>query len=83
MGPALRVALLPEELRMNDSPPDALQRLVIERMRELRRSYGDVARLGKLPRSTVHHLAPHCHSGRWTGAVDGRLRRTNSAEQIG
>jgi hypothetical protein len=30
---------------MNDSPPDALQRLIIERMRELRRSYGDVARL--------------------------------------
>src|SRR5262249_17754399 len=44
---------------MNDSPPDALQRLIIERMRELRRSYGDVARLGKLPRSTGHHLATH------------------------
>ncbi len=26
-------------------------------MRELSRSYGDVARLGGLPRSTVHHLA--------------------------
>lgn len=49
---------------MNDSPPDALQRLIIERMRELRRSYGDVARLGALPRSTVHHLATHHHSGR-------------------
>jgi hypothetical protein len=49
---------------MNDSPPDALQRLIIERMRELRRSYGDVARLGKLPRSTVHHLATHHSSGR-------------------
>ena len=49
---------------MNDSPPDALQRLIVERMRELRRSYGDVARLGKLPRSTVHHLATHCRSGR-------------------
>ena len=53
---------------MNDSPPDALQRLIIERMRELRRSYGDVARLGKLPRSTVHHLATH-HSGRLPNPV--------------
>ena len=49
---------------MNDSAPDALQRLITERMRELRRSYGDVARLGALPRSTVHHLATHRHSGR-------------------
>jgi hypothetical protein len=49
---------------MNDSPPDALQRLIIERMLELRRSYGDVARLGNLPRSTVHHLATHRHSER-------------------
>jgi hypothetical protein len=49
---------------MNDSPPDALQRLIIERMRELRRSYGDVARLGNVPRSTVHHLATHRHSER-------------------
>jgi len=54
---------------MNDSPPDALQRLIIERMRELRRSYGDVARLGKLPRSTVHHLATHRHSGRLPSPV--------------
>ena len=53
---------------MNDSPPDALQRLIIERMRELRRSYGDVARLGKLPRSTVHHLATH-HSRRLPNPV--------------
>jgi len=49
---------------MNDSSPDALQRLIVERMRELRRSYGDVARFGKLPRSTVHHLATHRNSGR-------------------
>jgi hypothetical protein len=63
-GHALRVPLLPEELQMNDSSPDALQRLVVERMRELRLSYGDVARLGKLPRSTVHHLATHPRSGR-------------------
>jgi hypothetical protein len=54
---------------MNDSPPDALQRLILERMRELRRSYGDVARLGKLPRSTVHHLATHRHSGRLPAPV--------------
>jgi hypothetical protein len=49
---------------MNDSPMDALQRLIHERMRELHYSYGDVARLGKLPRSTVHHLATHGRSGR-------------------
>src|SRR5215469_9727075 len=49
---------------MNDSPLDALQRLIIERMQDLGRSYGDVARLGRLPRSTVHHLATHGRSGR-------------------
>src|SRR5260370_22484599 len=43
---------------------DALQRLIRERMAELHRSYGDVARLGALPRSTVHHLASHARSGR-------------------
>jgi hypothetical protein len=49
---------------MSDLPVDALQRLIRDRMRELRYSYGDVARLGKLPRSTVHHLATHGRSGR-------------------
>jgi hypothetical protein len=49
---------------MNDMPPDALQRLIIQRMRELGRSYGDVARLGQLPRSTVHHLATNHHAKR-------------------
>ena len=49
---------------MSDSPMDALQRLIRERMRELHYSYGDVARLGELPRSTVHHLATHGRSGR-------------------
>jgi hypothetical protein len=49
---------------MSDSPMDALQRLIHERMRELHYSYGDVARLGELPRSTVHHLATHGRSGR-------------------
>jgi len=48
---------------MDDLPPDALQRLIMDRMWELRRSYGDVARLGRLPRSTVHHLATHRRSG--------------------
>jgi hypothetical protein len=48
---------------MNDSPPDALQRLILERIPELPRSYGDVARLCKLPRSTVHHLAPTATPG--------------------
>jgi hypothetical protein len=61
--------LLPEEYQMNDSPPDALQRLIVERMLELRRSYGDVARLGNLPRSTVHHLATHRHSERLPNPV--------------
>ena len=54
---------------MNDSPPDALQRLITERMLELRRSYGDIARLGNLPRSTVHHLATHRHSERLPNPV--------------
>lgn len=49
---------------MSDLPMDALQRLIHDRMRELRRSYGDVARIGGLSRSTVHHLATHDRSGR-------------------
>jgi hypothetical protein len=48
---------------MDDQSPDALQRLIIDRMWELRRSYGAVARLGGLPRSTVHHLATHRRAG--------------------
>jgi len=43
---------------------DALRRLIRARMQELHRSYGDVARRGGLPRSTVHHLATHGLSGR-------------------
>lgn len=41
------------------SPPEptALQRLIIDRMRERAWSYGAVARRGNMPRSTVHHLA--------------------------
>jgi hypothetical protein len=54
---------------MNDVPKDALQRLIQERMRELRRSYGDVARIGGLPRSTVHHLASYGRSGRLPNPV--------------
>ena len=60
----LQLSLVPEAEQMNNSSPDALQRLIAERMREMGRSYGDVARLGKLPRSTVHHLATKGHSGR-------------------
>jgi len=54
---------LAREEPMDDLPPDALQRVIIDRMWELRRSYGEVARLGGLPRSTVHHLATHRRAG--------------------
>ena len=56
--------LVPEAKQMNNSSPDSLQRLIADRMQELGRSYRDVARLGKLPRSTVHHLATKGHTGR-------------------
>lgn len=36
---------------------NALQQLIRSRMTELHRSYGEIARRGGLPRSTVHHLA--------------------------
>ena len=36
---------------------NALQELIQTRMTELRRSYGEIARRGGLPRSTVYHLA--------------------------
>ena len=36
---------------------NVLQQLIRTRMTELNRSYGEVARRGGLPRSTVHHLA--------------------------
>jgi transcriptional regulator with XRE-family HTH domain len=36
---------------------NALQRLIVSRMKEQGWSYNDVARRGGLPRSTVHHLA--------------------------
>jgi transcriptional regulator with XRE-family HTH domain len=36
---------------------NALQELIRARMTELHRSYGEVARRGGLPRSTVYHLA--------------------------
>jgi transcriptional regulator with XRE-family HTH domain len=38
---------------------NALQQLIQDRMADRRWSYGDVARHGGLPRSTVHHLATH------------------------
>jgi transcriptional regulator with XRE-family HTH domain len=36
---------------------NALQELIRTRMDELHRSYGEIARRGGLPRSTVYHLA--------------------------
>jgi hypothetical protein len=36
---------------------NALQELIQSRMAELSRSYGEIARRGGLPRSTVYHLA--------------------------
>lgn len=36
---------------------NALQQLIRARMAELHRSYGEIARRGGLPRSTVYHLA--------------------------
>jgi HEAT repeat protein len=36
---------------------NALQQLIRTRMAELNRSYGEIARRGRLPRSTVYHLA--------------------------
>ena len=41
----------------SDEPSSALQELVRERVERQGWSYGDVARRGGLPRSTVHHLA--------------------------
>lgn len=38
---------------------NALQQLIHSRMTELHRSYGEIARRGGLPRSTVYHLASH------------------------
>jgi hypothetical protein len=38
---------------------NTLQQLIQARMADRRWSYGDVARRGGLPRSTVHHLATH------------------------
>lgn len=38
---------------------NTLQQLIRDRMTDRRWSYGDVARRGSLPRSTVHHLATH------------------------
>ncbi|MBR7835807.1 helix-turn-helix transcriptional regulator [Actinospica durhamensis] len=41
----------------SDEPSSALQELVRERVERQGWSYGEVARRGGLPRSTVHHLA--------------------------
>jgi transcriptional regulator with XRE-family HTH domain len=43
--------------QVSDEPSNALQELVRERLERQGWSYGDVARRGGVPRSTVHHLA--------------------------
>ncbi len=47
-----------------DLPMNPLQRLIRSRMLEMRCSYGDIARRGGLPRSTVHYVATHNHPAR-------------------
>ena len=42
---------------VSDEASNALQELVRERLERQGWSYGDVARRGEIPRSTVHHLA--------------------------
>src|SRR5260370_4910853 len=62
------IRLLAEEPPMTDQPTDPpmnpLQRLIRSRMLEMRCSYGDIARRGGLPRSTVHYVATHNHPAR-------------------
>jgi transcriptional regulator with XRE-family HTH domain len=48
----------------SESPTNALQQLIRDRMAEQRWSYADVAARGGLPRSTVHHLATNGRPGR-------------------
>jgi transcriptional regulator with XRE-family HTH domain len=43
--------------KVADAASNALQELVRERLERQGWSYGDVARRGEIPRSTVHHLA--------------------------
>ncbi|MET8212877.1 helix-turn-helix transcriptional regulator, partial [Streptomyces sp. NPDC005373] len=43
---------------------NALQELVKSRLEQQGWSYGDVARRGGIPRSTVHHLATVTHVAR-------------------
>ncbi|MET8953497.1 transcriptional regulator [Streptomyces sp. NPDC004393] len=43
---------------------NALQQIIRERLDSERWSYGDVARRGGIPRSTVHHLATTEHMAR-------------------
>ncbi|MFI9648204.1 helix-turn-helix domain-containing protein [Streptomyces sp. NPDC052040] len=43
---------------------NALQQIIRERLDRERWSYGDVARRGGIPRSTVHHLATADHMAR-------------------
>ena len=43
---------------------NALQQIIRERLDRERWSYGDIARRGGIPRSTVHHLATTDHMAR-------------------
>src|SRR3954462_3815880 len=54
------------ERRAGSDPPvaNALQQLIRERLDRKSWSYGDVARRGGVPRSTVHHLATADRGGR-------------------
>jgi hypothetical protein len=47
-----------------DEAVNPLQRLIFQRLRERKRSYGEVARRGGLPRSTVYTLATTRNLGR-------------------
>jgi transcriptional regulator with XRE-family HTH domain len=49
---------------MTTRSTNPLQRLILERLRERGWSYGEVARRGALPRSTVYHLAITRNLGR-------------------
>lgn len=50
---------------MTETEGNALSRLIAERRAEQRLTYGDIAKLGGLPKSTVHKLAT---TDKWTNA---------------
>jgi hypothetical protein len=59
---------------------NALQELIRTRMTELNRSYGEIARRGGLPRSTVYHLASNNHPVRVPNP--GTLRRLSVGLEV-